>query len=363
VYLRWQAWLFDGARRIILAPPADTTIAEESFSPVMSTPQSPQIAVLGCGHWGKNLIRNFHYLGHLTMACDLNRESLAAVHQQFPEVLVTTQLADVLANPSIAGVVVATPSATHFSICQQVLQAGKHCYVEKPMATRADDTQTLLDLAKATDRVLMVGHLLLYHPAVYRLQTLIADGELGDIKYIQSDRLNFNPNRQDANVLWDLAPHDLSMIGSVLQANPVQVLSASGQRTGADNRVDVAHLEVLFQSIQYPNRQWTAHIHNSWIHPFKQVKLLVRGSLKTAVIDDTLPDNKLQIFTPPTAPTASNGLASAPLNQYLSIEPLKLECQHFIHCIKTGQTPKTDGLNGYHVVNVLEAAEKLLANV
>jgi UDP-2-acetamido-3-amino-2,3-dideoxy-glucuronate N-acetyltransferase len=326
----------------------------------MTTPKTPQVAVLGCGHWGKNLIRNFHYLGHLAMACDLNRELLALIHQQFPDVTVTTQLTDILNNHNITGVVVATPSNTHFSICQQVLMAGKHCYVEKPMATRTQDTETLLDLAKANGRVLMVGHLLLYHPAVYRLQTLIADGELGDIKYIQSDRLNYNPNRQDANVLWDLAPHDLSMIGSVLQANPMQVLSASGQRTGADNRVDVAHLEVLFQSIHPPDRQWIAHIHNSWIHPFKQVKLLVRGGLKTAVIDDTLSDNKLQIFTPSTVPTANNSLASVPLNQYLSIEPLKLECQHFIHCINTGQTPKTDGLNGYHVVKVLEEAERLL---
>ena len=195
----------------------------------------------------------------------------------------------------------------------------------------------------------MVGHLLLYHPAVNRLQMLIAEGVLGKIKYVQSDRLNINYFKNDRSVMWDLAPHDVSMIAHILGKQPVKVLNATGCCSEDDNIYDITHLTIEFED------DITAHVSDSWIHPQKRVTLLVRGEKGTAILDDTLMENKLQVFDNKTP-----AQKSIEIFDYLEIEPLKLECQHFIHCIETGKTPRSDGENGYIITKVLEDAEEIL---
>ncbi|MBX2860842.1 MAG: Gfo/Idh/MocA family oxidoreductase [Vampirovibrio sp.] len=308
-----------------------------------------KVAVVGVGHWGKNLVRNFHKLDFLHTVCDLNTEALSRVHQEYPDIQVTPEFQQILADSDITGVIISTPTATHFDLAIQALEAGKHVYVEKPVATSAAQAEQLFTLAQDSNLTLMVGHLLLYHPVVNRLKQLIAEGYLGEIKYIQSDRLNFNQNRQDKSVIWDLAPHDISMMMYVLDMEPERIVNASGHRTSEDGRVDVAHIE-----LEFPGGV-TGHIHNSWVNPNKQAKLVVRGTKRIAELNDSLTEGKLQIFDRDD----ENKLVQE-FPEYLTIEPLKLECQHFINAIREGRSPKTDGINGYHVVKILEQADRLL---
>lgn len=310
-------------------------------------PQPEKIAVIGCGNWGKNLVRNFDNLGFLYKVCDLNPATLVDLQKQYRHILTTSKFDDVFDDPKVNGVVIATPSFTHYELAKKALLAGKHVYVEKPVATSSEQTLELNALARELDRVLMVGHLLLYHPAVNRLRQLIREGHLGQIKNISSDRLNTNKFRPDKSVIWDLAPHDVSMISYLLDREPEDIVSVIGYQNREDGLVDDAHIDMVF-----PN-DVAGHIHISWVHPIKQVKLVVRGTERTAMIDDTLGENKLHIF--------NKDDLSSPIEEfpdYLEIEPLKLECQHFINCIRHGYDPKTNGMNGYHVVRVLEMAER-----
>lgn len=306
-----------------------------------------KIAVIGCGNWGKNLVRNFHDLGFLYKVCDLSAERLATVQKQYRNILTTSKFEDVFGDPEVDGVVISTPSFTHYDLAKQALLAGKHVYVEKPVATSSDETLELFALAQQLGKVLMVGHLLLFHPAVNRLRQLIRDGYLGQIKSISSDRLNTNKFRPDKSVIWDLAPHDVSMIAYLLDEVPDDIVSVIGYQNREDGLVDDARIDMIF-----PN-DVAGHIHISWVHPVKQVKLVVRGTERTAMIDDTLSENKLHIFN---KDDFSHPIEEFP--EYLDIEPLKLECQHFINCMRYGTEPKTDGLNGYNVVKVLEMAER-----
>ncbi|MBK8191127.1 MAG: Gfo/Idh/MocA family oxidoreductase [Vampirovibrionales bacterium] len=316
--------------------------------------RTPHVAVIGCGRWGRNLARNFHYLEALGALCDLDKEHLLAVGKAYEGIPLTSRPDKIFQNPDIDAVVIATPSHSHFALASAALQAGKHVYVEKPMAIRRDDAQALCELADQTDRILMVGHLLLYHPAVTRLRQLIEEGFLGEIRYIQSDRLNINPWRQDVSVLWDLAPHDLSMMAYLLGAQPDRIISAQGHRTSPDQRIDVAHLELAFPG-GADGRPIGGHIHVSWIHPHKHVKLIVRGSERTAVLDDTLESGKLQIFRKEDDPIPVREFAD-----YLAIEPLKLECQHFLNCVRDNHPPRTDAADGCAIVGLLEAAHALI---
>lgn len=316
--------------------------------PDMDNPPQPEkIAVIGCGNWGKNLVRNFDNLGFLYKVCDLSQPRLADIQKQYRHVITTSQFDDVFNDPKVTGVVIATPSFTHYELAKKALLAGKHVYVEKPVATSSEQTLELNALARELDLVLMVGHLLLYHPAVNRLRQLIREGYLGQIKNVASDRLNTNKFRPDKSVIWDLAPHDVSMLCYLLDEEPVDIVSVIGYQNREDGLVDDAHLDMVF-----PN-DVAGHIHISWVHPIKQVKLVVRGTERTAMIDDTLGENKLHIF--------NKDDISSPIEEfpdYLEIEPLRLECQHFINCIRHGYDPKTNGMNGYHVVRVLEMAER-----
>ncbi len=312
----------------------------------LDNPPQEKIAVIGCGNWGRNLVRNFHNLGFLYAICDLNVEALKDMQRQY-RVKVTNRFEDIFTDPFIDGVVISTPSHTHYPLAREALLNGKHVYVEKPVATSSEQTLELYNLANDLGRVLMVGHLLLYHPAINRLRQLIQEGYLGQIKSVASDRLNTNKLRPDKSVIWDLAPHDVSMLAYLIDQEPEDIVSVIGYQSREDGLVDDAHLDLVF-----PN-DVAGHIHISWVHPVKQVKLVVRGTERSAVIDDTQGENKLQIFKKDDMATP---IEEYP--EYMEIEPLKLECQHFINCIRYGHNPRSDGMNGYNVVKVLEAAER-----
>lgn len=311
-----------------------------------------RVAVIGCGLWGKNLVRNFYNLQSLEAICETDLEKLLLIRKQYKDIKAYTSVQEVLKDSNVTAVAIATPSCSHYEIAMECLKAGKHVYVEKPIATTSSEAFELNEEADARELVLMVGHLLLYHPAVNRLKGLIAEGYLGTICHIQSDRLNYNPTKYDLSVIWDLAPHDISMMSFVLDMDPLSVKSAIGYVTTPGRVMDVAHLDLLFPD------GISAHIHNSWIHPYKQVKLLVRGTEMTAILDDTETSHKLHMF--------NNNIYDKRVvdyPEYIDIEPLKLECQHFINCINKQIKPRSDGLNGYQVVKMLEEAEKIMTTM
>lgn len=308
-----------------------------------------KIAVIGCGVWGRNIVRNFYNLNVLDTVCDIDEDNLSKVRQDYPNVKTTKDFNEIINNPEITGVAVVTPSHTHYKMVKSMLAAGKHVYVEKPISTVAQEAKDLMEMANQRDLVLMVGHLLLYHPAVNRLRMLVEEGALGDIVYAQSDRLNVNYFKNDRSVMWDLAPHDVSMISYVTGAEPKRVISAVGCSSEQDEIMDITHIGIEF------DRGIIAHISDSWITPKKHVTLLIRGTKATAILDDTVSENKLQVF--------DNYAAGASTNihlDYLEIEPLKLECQHFISCCEKGTKARSDGENAFTVVRILEEAEKIM---
>ena len=308
-----------------------------------------KIAVLGCGLWGRNIVRNFYNLNALGMVCDLDEENLAKVKEQYPDVKTTRDFNDIINSDEITAVCVVTPSHTHYRFVKAMLEAGKHVYVEKPISTVAQEARDLADLADSKGLVLMVGHLLLYHPAVNRLKMLVEEGVLGDIVYAQSDRLNINYFKNDRSVMWDLAPHDVSMISYVLGKNPKRVISAIGCSSDRNDIMDITHIGIEMEGGAI------AQITDSWITPKKHVLLLVRGTKATAILDDTVVEDKITIYDNFKPGTIENVQLD-----YLEIEPLKLECQHFISCCETGKKARSDGENGFVVVSILEEAEKIM---
>ena len=308
-----------------------------------------KIAVIGFGMWGRNIVRNFYNLNVLDIVCDLDDEAHKKIHEQFPGVKVTKDFNDIINDKSITGVAVVTPSHTHFKIVKAMLEAGKNVYVEKPISTVAEEARVLTELAEEKGLVLMVGHLLLYHPAVNRLKMLIEEGVLGELVYAQSDRLNVNYHKNDRSVMWDLAPHDVSMIAYATGKDPVRVISAVGCSSDKNEIMDITHLTIEFAG------GMVGQISDSWITPQKHVTLLVRGTKATAIFDDTLPENKLKVYDNFIPANTQD----YPLD-YLEIEPLKLECQHFVNCCASGQKARSDGENGYTVTKILEEAEKIM---
>lgn len=308
-----------------------------------------KIAVIGCGVWGRNIVRNFYNLGVLEIVCDIDEENLKKVTEQYNGVKVTKDYNEIINNPEITGVVVVTPSHTHYKMVHAMLEAGKNVYVEKPISTVAQEARDLTDLAQSKGLVLMVGHLLLYHPAVNRLKMLIEEGALGDVVYAQSDRLNINFFKNDRSVMWDLAPHDVSMISYVTGKAPVRVISAVGCSSDRNDIMDITHIGIEFED------GMIGQISDSWITPRKHVQLLVRGTKATAILDDTVPEHKLVIFD-----NYNKDISQNIQLDYLEIEPLKLECQHFISCCESGKKARSDGDNGFMVTTILEQAEKIM---
>ncbi|HNM49758.1 MAG TPA: Gfo/Idh/MocA family oxidoreductase, partial [Candidatus Obscuribacter sp.] len=277
------------------------------------------------------------------------------VAREFRGVKTTSDYDSVLRDSEVSAIVIATPSDTHFNLARQALLAGKHVYVEKPLARDVKHAEELDALATERNLVLMVGHLLLYHPAVNCLKDLIASGELGDLLFVRSDRMNFNMSRRDWSVLWDLAPHDISMMSYLLDCSSPEVSRVGGWDTLGDGLVDVAYLDLSFPTGS-GDRIIPGQVRNSWIDPQKVVRLTVNGTKKTAVLNDTQQEDKLALHS-----QTPEGRMVVEYPYYPDAEPLHLECEHFLQCILRGERPRTDANNAYTVVRVLSDVEKRLS--
>jgi UDP-2-acetamido-3-amino-2,3-dideoxy-glucuronate N-acetyltransferase len=318
---------------------------------------TPHIAVVGSGYWGKNLVRNFHGLGVLKLICDINEETLALFRERCPGVETCMAYSDVLADDDIKGVVVATPAETHFRLAREALLAGKHVYVEKPLVLDEGDAVQLIDLAAERGLILMVGHLLQYHPAFIRLGQMMASGELGRINYIYSNRLNLGKIRREENALWSFAPHDISMILSLAGESPTSVRAVGG------NYLHKAIADVTMTHLDFASGL-KAHIFVSWLHPFKEQKLVVVGERKMAVFDDTKPWNEKLVLYPHTISWHDNlpvpDKADAECVELAEGEPLRNECIQFLESMESGVAPYTSGEEGLAVLRVLKAAQSSL---
>ena len=317
----------------------------------------PGVAVIGTGYWGKNLVRNFHHLGALKLLCDKNETVLEKFQADYPGLESCLALADVLNQSDIEGVVIATPAETHFHLAREALLAGKHVFVEKPLVLHEAEGMELIDIARQNKRVLMVGHLLQYHPVFVELKKLALSGELGRINYIYSHRLNLGKIRREENILWSFAPHDISMILSIAGEQPESVMTTGGYYLH-QKIADVTTTHFEFSS------GLRAHIFVSWLHPFKEQKLVVVGDRKMAVFDDTQPwESKLLLY--PHKISWQNNLpvaakAEAEQVQIEQQEPLRQECEHFLVSIQNGHRPATDGAEGLSVLKILNASQRSL---
>jgi UDP-2-acetamido-3-amino-2,3-dideoxy-glucuronate N-acetyltransferase len=320
------------------------------------------IAVVGCGYWGKNLVRNFAQLAALHTICDLDPKRLEELKSLHSWVNVDTDYQQVLKNEEIKGVVIAAPATLHYSMAREALLAGKDVFVEKPFTLKSSEAQELVALSVQRKRVLMVGHLMLYHPAVQMLKRYVQSGELGDILYLYSTRVNLGQVRRDESALWRLVPHDVSMFLYLLDGFP-ETVSAQGAAYVQPELEDV-----VFITLKFP-KGIIAHIHASWLDPHKIRQLTVVGSKKMAVFDDMEPKHKLKIYDKGVAADyeiipASGALAlrsgEVSLPQVDLTEPLLLECQHFIGCIEDRCQPLSDGKQGLQVIVILDAVQRLL---
>ncbi|MBW2100854.1 MAG: Gfo/Idh/MocA family oxidoreductase, partial [Deltaproteobacteria bacterium] len=314
----------------------------------------PGIAVVGSGYWGKNLVRNYHNLGALKVICDKNEMVLAQFKEQYPDVEMCLAFSELLSRKDIQGIVIATPAETHYTLAREALLSGKHVYVEKPLVLHEEEGRELIKTAETNNRVLMVGHLLQYHPVFVELKALADSGDLGRINYIYSNRLNLGKIRREENILWSFAPHDISMILSLAGEAPDSVFATGG------NYLHKRIADVTTTHLEFPSGL-KAHIFVSWLHPFKEQKLVVVGDKKMAVFDDTQPwEDKLLIY-----PHQINWQNNIPVPEKADPErvdiprdePLKLECKHFLDCMAKGKHPLTDGREGLDVLNVLNAAQ------
>lgn len=324
-----------------------------------------KIGVVGCGYWGPKLIRNFHELPEtrVEMVADLDEERLARIQTTFPAVRVTTDFFELL-DSEIDAVVVATPVSTHFALARAALLQGKHVLVEKPLASTVEQAEELVEIARTRDLRLMVGHVFEYNPAVEFIRDYIASGELGDIFYVDAVRATLGLFQKDTNVIWDLAPHDFSILRYILDAEP-QAVSARGEAYIQPGIHDVAYITADFpQSIR-------AFIRVSWLEPQKQRKMTIVGSSKMLVYDDVEPIEKIKIFDLGVELPLGDQLGAGQLKyrfgdihcpRVRSEEPLNAECRHFADAIRHGTTPRSSGEVGVRVVELLQAADQSLRN-
>lgn len=315
------------------------------------------VAVVGVGYWGKNLVRNFYELGALGALCDADKSVELTYKRTYEGVKFYTEYNEVLSDPAISAVALATPAVSHFEMAKVALEAGKDVFVEKPLAIHVKDGEELVKLAEKKQRVLMVGHILRYHPAILKLQQLIQDGSLGKINYLYSNRLNIGKIRTEENILWSFAPHDISVMLSLLNEMPTKVRCQGGAYLNHDiTDVTLSHFE-------FPSGV-QAHIFVSWLHPIKEQRLIVVGSEKMAVFDDTA-ENKLVLYPHkvewknriPTAVKATGEVVVLE-NQ----EPLRAECLHFLGCMESRTAPVSSGAEGLRVLRILDACQRALRN-
>lgn len=321
------------------------------------------IAVVGAGAWGKNLIRVFSEIPNvwLKYICDSDPSKLLAIQKAYPQSEMVEHLSPILQDPEIKGVVIASSAVSHYPLTREVLLAGKDVLVEKPLALNTRDAEEMVKIAEEKGRILMVGHLLIYHPVVDRLKEMVTSGELGKIHYIYTQRVNLGIIRQDENALWSFAPHDLSVILQLLDEQPV-VVSAHGE-----SYIQKEIEDVVFLSLRFADGKM-ANIHLSWLDPHKLRRITIVGSKKMVVFDDMETSEKLKIY--------DKGVGSPSYDsygEYLSlrfgditipnikmVEPLRNEAEHFIQCIESRGKPKTGGSNGLKVVKILVAAQQSL---
>ncbi|HEX4107681.1 MAG TPA: Gfo/Idh/MocA family oxidoreductase [Solirubrobacteraceae bacterium] len=316
------------------------------------------IAVAGLGYWGPNLARNFDRLpdARLLWACDEREQARERLAGSYPATRMTGDLDAVLADPEVDAVALATPVPLHAEHAIRVLRAGRHCFVEKPLAQSAADAERVVQAASEAGRILMVGHLLQYHPGLRLLKEIIDAGKLGEVHYLYSNRLNLGQLRADENALWSLGAHDVSVVLDLVGEEPEQ-LAAHGEcymRPGVE--------DVVFAYLRFPCGV-AAHLHLSWLDPHKDRRLTVVGSRRMATFDDMELERKLTIYD-----KGFDGAADS-YGEYITrsgdihcprvpnAEPLRLECEHFLECVRTGATPRSDGLAGLRVVRVLEGLQ------
>lgn len=316
---------------------------------------NPKVAVVGAGYWGKNLVKNLFQIGHLSAICDESDLLKQAFNDKYPEIPFISNYDEILADNDIDAVVLATPAATHYAMALKALTADKHVYVEKPLALSVKEAEEIIALADQKSLVLMVGHILQYHSAVTKLKELISTGELGKLRYIYSNRLNMGKIRIEENILWSFAPHDISVILMLLGETPDWVFSSGGnylQENIADSTVTILNFSSGVK----------AHIFVSWLHPYKEQKLVVVGDRKMAVFNDTVEDKLVlyphEVKWQDRVPVASK--ADAEIVPIEKTEPLRTECEHFISSIQNGAQPRTDGREGLRVLKILNASQQSL---
>ena len=316
----------------------------------------PRVAVVGCGYWGKNLVRNFHALGALGAVCEGVASARADARVIAPGVPIFEDFDELLGSNHIDGVVLATPAETHYALARAALDADRDVFVEKPLALNYRQGLEMKEAAERRRRILMVGHLLEYHPAVLKLRELLAEGELGRLAYIYSNRLNFGKIRTEENALWSFAPHDIAVILRLVGELPVEVTCTGGSYV-TPNLADVTVSGLLFRS------GVRAHIFVSWLNPFKEQKLVVVGDRRMAVFDDVVRTDKLVGYDQSVDLDNQRPVLRRGERQTLAIadeEPLRRECEHFLSCIQTRQTPVTDAESGIAALRVLEACQTSL---
>ncbi len=323
----------------------------------MTVKSTPRVAVCGAGYWGKNLVRNFHSLEALELVVDPSQPIRDMVQSKYPGVRTTSSYDEALADPAVDAVVLATPAETHHGLAMRALRAGKDAFVEKPLALTVADGEDLVNTADELGRILMVGHILDYHPAVERLLELVGAGELGKVQYVYSNRLNLGKVRREENVIWSFAPHDISLINAITNALPERVVASGG------NYLQPHIADATVTQLAYPGGV-RAHIFVSWLHPVKEQRLVVVGSRAMAVFDDRQPsEDKLVMYDhaiewidhqpiPRPADARSVEIASS--------EPMRAECQDFLDRIADRGKPRSDGANGLRVLRVLAAAQASL---
>jgi predicted dehydrogenase len=326
--------------------------------------QHVSVAIIGYGYWGPNIARNFGAHQHVTVAaiCDAAPRRLESAKRHHPEARMTSDLADVLNDEGIDAIAIATPISTHFHIAKQALEAGKHVLVEKPITRTSAEADVLIQLAKEKKRILMVGHTFAYTGAVACMKGLVAKGELGPLYYFDSERLNLGLLQKDANVLWDLAPHDLSILLSLIPEDPVSVHAFAHAHVGTQQ--EFAVLELRYAS------GFHAHIRVSWISPVKIRRTLLAGERKMVVFDDVEPSEKIRVYDCGVTLGGQEVSAFNPLYRAGDIvipaldrtEALFRETEHFVQCIRTGGVPRTSGEEGRRVVRILEAADRSIAS-
>lgn len=311
------------------------------------------VGVAGCGYWGKNLVRNFRELGALLAVTDLTPAGRRLAAEIAPGVVVTDDFARMLSLP-VQGVIVATPAETHHDLVRQALEAGKDVFVEKPLTLTYEQGESLVCLAQQKRCILMVGHVLEYHPAIVRLSALAREGELGKIQYIYSNRLSLGKVRREENILWSFAPHDIAVILRMMGGLPYQVVACGGSYV-QPNIPDVTVTHLLFDN------GVRAHIYVSWLHPFKEQRLVIVGSRKMASFDDVakkliLYDQHVEVRNGEPVPVKGEGQSV----DFALDEPLRLECQAFLSSLHSRRAPLTDGASALRVLKVLQAAERSL---